>query len=225
MPTRWTPEQLKYLRDNWHKVSTVDIGKHLGKSANTVAYAAKRHGLPAPYFSTHVDTMPNTKGIIWRETSIPKFLVSEFGEVWNVKKGRIHKPSITKGNPCYNIMINRKIHSVTAMSLVYTSFIGPVPKGYCLYHRDGNSMNNDLSNIGVVTRSQLQSAYGKCKRVVVYENDIPVRAYHSAREYSRKKGINYGSVVNYLRGQYKTQRTIKEDIRYSNDKVRNPRRT
>jgi len=225
MPTRWPPEQVKYLKDNWHKLSTYEIAKNLGKNYNSVGYKARRLNLPAPHFSKHIDTMPTTKGIIWRQTRFPKFMVSEFGEVWNISKGRIQSPSITSGGPCYQIRINGKLHSATTMNLVYTTFKGPIPKGYSLYHRDGNAMNNDLSNIGVVTRSQLQTVYGRSRRVVVFENDVPVRAYHSAKEYCKKMNINYGSLTRYLNGKFKTQHTIKEDVRYSNVKVRDPRRT
>ena len=39
--------------------------------------------------------------------------------------------------------------------LVYEKFHGKLPKGYVIYHRDGNKDNDELRNLEAITRTEL----------------------------------------------------------------------
>lgn len=38
--------------------------------------------------------------------------------------------------------------------LIYEEAYGPIPKGYHIHHKDGNKLNNDLSNLEILTASE-----------------------------------------------------------------------
>jgi hypothetical protein len=40
---------------------------------------------------------------------------------------------------------------------------GKVPKGYCVHHKDHNKLNNDISNLEIIERSEHQSYHGKLR--------------------------------------------------------------
>lgn len=42
---RWSPEEIQYLRSNWHKSNAKEIASHLGRTANSVDLKARQLGL------------------------------------------------------------------------------------------------------------------------------------------------------------------------------------
>lgn len=78
--------------------------------------------------------------------------ITDQGVIISKKTG---KPRIfTKSNAGYyfvnytskNGTINRSVHR-----LVAETYIGEIPKGYCVNHKDGNKTNNRVSNLEIVT--------------------------------------------------------------------------
>lgn len=53
------------------------------------------------------------------------------------------------------IKINGKRQEFRAQEWVYKLFVGEVPKGHVIYHKDGNKANNRVENLGVIKRSKL----------------------------------------------------------------------
>jgi len=85
-----------------------------------------------------------------------KYAIDEYGNVWSKRKQRFFKwlPNIHKGKVKRYMVTFRpgnKNHSIH--TLVYTSFIGPVPKGYVIHHKDRNPANNHISNLIAMTHS------------------------------------------------------------------------
>ena len=55
--------------------------------------------------------------------------------------------------------------------LVYTAFVGPVPKGYIVFNKDGNADNNNLKNLDIMPLSDKLFYY--CKhRIKVKPKDL-----------------------------------------------------
>lgn len=53
------------------------------------------------------------------------------------------------------LKLGGKRQECRAQEWVYKLFIGEVPKGYVIYHKDGNKANNRIENLGVIKRSKL----------------------------------------------------------------------
>lgn len=223
---KWTKEEEKYLRVHWGKTPQLKIAEHLGKSYIAIGVKAKQLGLPGPYYKLDKNAPPpNQYGVIWRQSALPRILVSETGELWNTQRGVPIKTYVQKKTVIFSMMINRQFRTYTLARFVYETFKGKVPEGYVVAHLDGNSLNNDLGNLVPMKRQQISSNVASrknSKRVVVYENGVPVRAYKNAKEYATKHFIGYRSLLGYLNHEVKTSWTVQEDVRYSNDKVRKP---
>jgi hypothetical protein len=48
--------------------------------------------------------------------------------------------------------------------LVWTLFVGPIPEGYVIHHRDNDGTNNALWNLNCVTQQQNVDEYWKWKK-------------------------------------------------------------
>jgi len=53
-----------------------------------------------------------------------------------------------------SLSINRKRVSRYVHRLIAETFIGPIPKGYCVNHKNGEKTDNTVSNLEIVTFSQ-----------------------------------------------------------------------
>ena len=84
-----------------------------------------------------------------------KYVVSEFGEVWNIKTKKKIKPHVHEGRKgSFYLRYTLDGKHIKAHRLVYICFNGPIPKDMQLDHYDGNSFNNYKKNIIAVTPEQ-----------------------------------------------------------------------
>lgn len=89
-----------------------------------------------------------------------------------------------------------KQKTVQVGKAVALTFLGSIPKGWVAYHKDGNSQNNVLSNIGIGRRSELsrermrQKVAGQNRRPVLKINrDLEVvEAYPSSMAAAKANG-------------------------------------
>lgn len=70
------------------------------------------------------------------------------------RKGMLLKPTISSGYYSVNLSTGEKIISKKIHVLVALTFLGERPDGYDIRHKDGNKLNNALSNIEYGTRSE-----------------------------------------------------------------------
>ena len=64
------------------------------------------------------------------------------------------KKSVIKGYLYVSVMVNGKCRQMSVHSLVYTAFNGCVPHGMVIDHIDNNALNNELSNLQVLTTKE-----------------------------------------------------------------------
>ena len=90
--------------------------------------------------------------MIWKAIpGHPDYEVSDEGKVRSYKrssgpheiKGRSHK----RGYRLIRLRTNNTDFDRTLHSLVMEAFVGPVPEGMCVCHIDGDTTNNQLSNL------------------------------------------------------------------------------
>jgi transcriptional regulator with XRE-family HTH domain len=77
--------------------------------------------------------------------------IGENGRRW---KGRVMKPQVVRGY--LHVALNRNGHTKQCLlhRLIVEAFIGSIPEGYQVNHRDCNKVNNRVSNLEIVTASQ-----------------------------------------------------------------------
>jgi hypothetical protein len=104
----------------------------------------------------------------WKTVFDGRYEVSTLGRIKRLrggrgaKKGKLLKPVMTysekdrNGNPRQYAKVAISfgggwVKHVMLHRLVAETFIGPCPKGWCVNHRDGDKLNNALSNLEYVT--------------------------------------------------------------------------
>lgn len=88
---------------------------------------------------------------IWKEIPFKKrYSVSNFGRVRNNITNRILKPSLNQGYVIVNLYPNKQRFSIHFLVL---SVFKPIKKKLIINHKDGNKLNNKLSNLEWCTHS------------------------------------------------------------------------
>ena len=83
--------------------------------------------------------------------SIPRVIIQTNSVKYPIK-GRILKTGLNSAGYLYVILCkNKKTKHLTIHRLVVESFIGEIPKGLTVNHKDGNKQNNNLSNLEIIT--------------------------------------------------------------------------
>lgn len=67
------------------------------------------------------------------------------------RKGKPLKPTIGNGYHVLSIYFNGKHIQKRVHRLVVETYIGEIPEGYCVNHKDGDKLNNHLNNLEIVT--------------------------------------------------------------------------
>ena len=110
------------------------------------------------------------EGEIWKEwEKSPLYQISNKGRVRsingrfrhnNCKEWRLLKPCPSNRKIPYlryAFCIGRKMHMYYASRLVYEAFIGEVPTGYKVAHKDGDFTNNSVENLMLMSFSDFFS--------------------------------------------------------------------
>ena len=113
----------------------------------------------------------------------------------------------------------KKITTLTYHTFLYAWFIGEVPAGYDVDHIDGDTLNNDLNNLQILTREENlakrgggRNQYGTPKRVYCVELD---KVYSGIYQACKELSITRHYVTETLDG--KNPKKAKYHFRYVED--------
>lgn len=132
-----------------------------------------------------------------------KYLVCNCGKVLNLNWHNSRKPKIcsesTDSSGYLQVGINGKMKLVHI--LVYKTFIGEIPKGYDVHHKDHNKLNNFVENLCLIEHKKhsLEHKEDKVKKyskpVLQYTLDGQfVAEYPSVMEASRQTSIPFTNI-------------------------------
>lgn len=93
---------------------------------------------------------------VWKDIKgYHKYQVSNLGRVKNKISGQILRPGLGGvGYLTVALYQNGRSTTVNVHKLVCEAFIGEIPKGYTVNHKDGCKTNNTVPNLEVVTRKE-----------------------------------------------------------------------
>lgn len=133
--------------------------------------------------------------------------VSDDGRVWG-KSGRELKPGVLKNGYKFVVIYpNKKLNTICVHRLVAIAFLQNPNNLPCVNHKDGNKMNNNVSNLEWCTHqyNNQQAVYqglkGDNKPVICIETG---KVFISGWECSRQMNITQAGVSAACRGKIKT---------------------
>lgn len=142
-------------------------------------------------------------------------------QTYVTRKEKILKPYIAHGYYQVNLWINGKYKHYQVHRLVAEAFIPNPENKPQVNHIDGNKLNNDISNLEWVTRSENmkhafknglakpQKGVDNILSLTVIQSDLEgnvLNKYGSTMEAERQTGINHSNISKCCRGvgRYKT---------------------
>lgn len=132
--------------------------------------------------------------------------------------GRIRKVRYLNGYPAYWLKRDGKVYARTAHRMIADAFLGPIPPGMQVNHKDGNRANSVLDNLEIVTNSENRAHAYRVLRVppnrgklgaehhnaaLTWDDVCEIRrlfaAGESARTLSKRFGISRNGVYRYVK--------------------------
>lgn len=150
--------------------------------------------------------------------------ISNLGSIKSCKTNKIKVCSQNQFGHLKVLLFKRGINKVYYVHrLVYMTFVGNIPNGFVVHHKDGNHLNNELSNLEVMEKGKhtsnhmmgRQHTLGKkrskeaieshrakvSKPVAQYTlDDVLIKTYPSTKEAERQTGIDSGSISRCCNG-------------------------
>lgn len=107
----------------------------------------------------------------WRDIKgYPDYMVSDEGQVYSMKSNRLLTASKHVGDyRVVSLSRDKKKHTLLIHRLVYETFVGSVPKGMQVNHKDEDKSNNRLDNLELLTPKE-NSNYGTRNQRIVESN-------------------------------------------------------
>jgi len=120
------------------------------------------------------------------------YKIYEDGRVFGIKRNKFLKPYINNGYYNVNLSKNGKLKFIKIHILVATHFIGERPIGYDIDHKDRNPLNNNVSNLRFISRSENNKnryVYGKIpyRHIYKYKNEFSIEINENGKRIFRKR--------------------------------------
>jgi HNH endonuclease/NUMOD4 motif len=92
----------------------------------------------------------------WRPVAgFPNYVVSRTGQVWSIPRNRALKQTRNRrGYLLVSLYRGGRAKSYLVHRLIASAWIGPIPDGYEVNHRNGKKNQNDVNNLEIVTPQQ-----------------------------------------------------------------------
>lgn len=153
-----------------------------------------------------------------------RFFVRTDGTVKNINWDKTHTTRIVNQEPNKQgylrvcLWIDGKHKHIPIHILLYKTFIGNIPKGYDVHHKDHNKLNNSLDNLELIDKHTHSKMHYEENKIELHKKRISkiskpiiqltldgklIAEYPSAREAERQTGFSNGNINNCLRGRYK----------------------
>lgn len=148
---------------------------------------------------------------VWRDIPNSLWQVSSYGRYRSYLRCqqdryvyRIPSSGRRNSSSVLTIRIDNKVEYCTAHEWVYKLFIGEVPKGYVIYHLNGNKNVNRVENLGIIEKSKLMVR--QCE---------PVRAIEVQQidEITGEVLAEYSTLRAAAKANYTDEKTIREAAR------------
>lgn len=132
----------------------------------------------------------------WMRYKDTDYFVSDQGRAKRVfKNGRESEVGWYRGrgtNPQVMVKIYRD--EIPMKTMVYETFVGTLPEGYCIAHRNGLKRDNSLYNLIAISSTNLGKRTGRLSRSQKVIDVSTGKIYRSAREAGRKTFCSYQMV-------------------------------
>lgn len=157
-------ETNKFLKiDKQNRVTIKKNGKPYHKSVRVL------YKLVFDRYLQRADTIPDLDGEQWKEIECFKgcYLISSNGRIKTYAKhasAKILKPYLKKKGQLYlyaDLCLDGKIKSIAIHRLVAKAFLSDYDESKDIHHKDGNPLNNDISNLQVLTPTEHQKLHIK----------------------------------------------------------------
>ena len=149
----------------------------------------------------------NLKGELWKQYRDTEYYFSSYGRVKRIyrHKERLLKPyrvSHRKGSELWVVKVYGKETSISRT--VYELFIGTVPDGYNIIHRNKVQSDNAAVNLKAVSKRELGTLYGGRTRMQRLIYDMENKCfYKGTREAGKALHISRQTVSDYCNGKVK----------------------
>ena len=211
------------MTNQTRKTTAKEMSEMTGQDNGSIrSFASRRQKLKkiGVYLSTTEPTIKErrewyAKEIIkdeaWVEVqgSDGQFLISNYGRVQRVYKHTMkfilpfqYKD---KGFLQVKVRMNGKYKEYKVSQLVAMHFLGPIPKGASVFHKNGIKTDNFAGNLEYLDKSEVGKRTGykaKSRAVTLYEPKTKafINEYRSVREAARNNPVSIQAIYDHLNG-------------------------
>jgi hypothetical protein len=147
----------------------------------------------------------NLKGEQW-ERYANNYYFSNYGRVKRIGKTKEwlinpYTKTNTKGHKALYVHIHAK--EIRVSNVIYRLFIGSIPEGYRVHHKDNVYTNNDYMNLELLSMKELGQVTGyRSRRRLIYDIDNKC-FYKGTREAAAKLYVSRQTISDYCNGKVK----------------------
>lgn len=148
---------------------------------------------------------------VWRDIPNSLWQVSSYGRYRSYLRCqpnrcvyRLPYPGNRYTSTKLGIRVNGRVEMRGAQEWVYKLFIGEVPEGYVIYHKDSNKFNNRVENLGIIKRSRLMPI--QCTTTLKVE-------VQQIDEITGEVLAEYSSILEAAKANYTDTKSIREAAR------------